>query len=66
MRKPIAMLIMLAYLGFYIWLVSVLAVAIGDTHGLVQLVFYVVAGLVWVIPLKPLFAWMNVETPPPE
>jgi len=60
------MLVMLAYLGFYIWLVTRITPIIGQMHDLVQLVFYVFAGLIWIVPLKPLFAWMNVGTPPPE
>ena len=66
MRKPVAMFIMLFYLAVYIWFVSLAATAIGDAHSLIQLGFYVVAGFIWIIPLKPLFAWMNVGTPPPE
>jgi hypothetical protein len=27
---------------------------------------YIVAGIVWIFPLKPLFAWMNRGTPPVE
>jgi len=66
MRKPIAMLVMLIYLAFYIWLVSLAVPIIGQLHQFIQLGFYLVAGFVWILPLKPLFAWMNVGTPPPE
>ena len=31
-----------------------------------QLAFYVLAGVSWIFPLKPLFAWMNRGVPPPE
>jgi len=24
-----------------------------------ELMFFAVAGIVWIVPLKPLFAWMN-------
>ena len=66
MRKPIAMLVLLIYLAFYIWLVSLAVPLIGKSHQAIQLGFYLVAGFVWIVPLKPLFAWMNVGTPPPE
>lgn len=66
MRKPIAMLVLLIYLAFYIWLVSLAVPLIGQSHQAIQLAFYLVAGFVWIVPLKPLFAWMNVGTPPPE
>ena len=28
--------------------------------------FYVVAGIGWVFPLRPLFLWMNANQPPEE
>jgi hypothetical protein len=30
---------------------------------LVLVLYYAVAGIAWVAPLKPLFAWMNGQTP---
>ena len=66
MRKPVTVLILLAYMLAY----AVAAVTLGGHltgwPRWAQLVFYVAAGIAWIFPLKPLFAWMNRGSPPPE
>lgn len=66
MRKPLTALILLVYLFAYI----VLAATIGGMTSVwprwAELAFYVVAGIAWIFPLKPLFAWMNSGAPPPD
>ena len=40
----------------------IVVMAVSDhvpKHWLVQLVFYIVAGMAWAFPLKPVMAWMN-------
>lgn len=59
-RKALGCAVLLIYLGIY----AVLAASVGAALMPVlpfwaELVFYVVAGVIWVFPLKPLFAWMN-------
>ena len=60
-RKALGSLVLLAYLVAYI----VLAVMLGEQlHGLpfwVPALYYCAAGFAWVIPLKPLFRWMNAR-----
>ena len=58
-RKAIAVIVMLALMAIY-------AVAVTSMSGLVnswtrwaQLAFYVLAGVAWVFPLKPVIDWMN-------
>jgi hypothetical protein len=50
---------------FYALLVMVLAQPIlnGASH-LVQGLFYLVAGLAWVLPIMPLIKWMDKLDPP--
>lgn len=40
---------------------SVLIASISDTvsrwPGLVQLLFYMIAGIVWIVPLRPILRW---------
>lgn len=59
MRKAIAMFTMLVIMAIY----AVLAASIGSNMTewprLAQLAFYVVAGVAWVFPLKPVIDWMN-------
>jgi len=57
-RKLIGLFAILAFLAFYVWLVT----AIGEhipAHWAAQLAFYGVAGFAWFVPIMPLIAWMN-------
>lgn len=58
-RKPVGILLIL--LIILAWAVTVASAApwIGRLHPLVQAAIYVVAGLIWIVPLKPLLAWME-------
>lgn len=59
MRKFVGMIAMLVYIGLY----AAAAVTIGGVikNPWAQLGFYVVAGIIWVFPLRPLFAWMHAS-----
>jgi predicted membrane channel-forming protein YqfA (hemolysin III family) len=58
-RKPVGMLMILAIIG--VWSVAVISCSatVGTWPSLVQLMFYLAAGLVWITPLKPLLRWME-------
>jgi len=58
-RKPAGMIGMIVYIAVYALIISVLSDQILAAPQYVQVAFYLVAGLVWVVPLKPLFLWMN-------
>jgi hypothetical protein len=58
-RKPVGMLGMIAYIAVYALIISVLSDQIIGVPTYVQVAFYLVAGIAWVAPLKPLFLWMN-------
>ncbi len=58
-RKPIAMIVLIVWLGAYIVGVASFSGQLADAPRLVQLVFYIIAGVAWVLPLRPLFRWMN-------
>lgn len=59
-RKAVGCFVLLAYLALY-------AAGAATLGGMLapllpnwgELIFYVVAGVAWVAPLKPLFTWMN-------
>ncbi len=59
MRKAIASLALLAFLAAYVFLVGSLSGPLAALPPLVQLVVYVLAGFLWVLPVRPLFRWMN-------
>jgi hypothetical protein len=59
-RKAIGCFVLLAYLAAYTVLAASLGVAlIPIIPTWAQLIYYAIAGIVWIFPLKPLFAWMN-------
>lgn len=59
-RKAIGCFVLLAYLAIYAGLAAWAGVMLMPVlPQWAELVFYVVAGIIWVFPLKPLFTWMN-------
>ena len=58
-RKPIAILALIVFLTVWIWAAASIGSTMTGAPQWVQLGFYLVAGLAWVLPLRPLFFWMN-------
>lgn len=59
-RKPAGMaLILLLIIGWTV-LVAGLSPWVGQWPTLVQALFYLIAGIVWIFPLKPLLRWMEL------
>lgn len=66
MRKPIAVLLMLAFMALWIWGAGTVGTMIAGSDAWLQLVYYIVAGFGWILPLRPLLLWMNANEPPEE
>lgn len=66
-RKPAGMLAILAII--LIWAILVVSASeyIGQLHILLQSVIYLVAGIIWIAPLRPLLIWIETGSfsPPP-
>jgi len=58
-RKPFGIFLILLIISVWAVIVASASPYIGRLHMLVQAVIYVVAGIVWILPLKPLLAWME-------
>ncbi len=59
-RKFIGAVGLLALVGFWALLAMALAQsALTNINGWVAVVYYVIAGLGWVLPAMPLIAWMS-------
>lgn len=59
-RKAVGCFALLAYLAVYAVLASSLAVALAPRLPTwAELLFYAVAGVIWIFPLRPLFRWMH-------
>jgi hypothetical protein len=57
-RKLIGLFGILGFLLLYVGLVAKAAAYVPE-HGPWQLIFYVVAGVCWGLPILPLISWMN-------
>ena len=58
-RKPTGVFAILALIALWAVLVASLAGIIGQWPVLLQAIFYLIAGIAWVFPLKPLLRWME-------
>ena len=58
-RKPVGMLIILAIIAIWSVLVVSLSAIVGQWHWAAQAIFYLIAGIIWIAPLKPLLRWME-------
>lgn len=58
-RKPFGIFLILLIIFVWAIIVATASPWIGRLHMLVQAVVYTVAGIVWILPLKPLLAWME-------
>ena len=61
-RKPVAILAIFVLIAALAVFVASVARFVGNWPVLVQAIFYLAAGLVWIAPLKPLLRW--AERPP--
>ena len=59
-RKPAGMLLILLLIAVWAAVVTSLAGPIGRLPGLLQAPIYLVLGMVWITPLKPLLRWMEL------
>ena len=58
-RKPAGVFVILLLIAFWAVLVASLAAMVSNWPVLVQALFYLITGLVWIAPLKPLIRWME-------
>ena len=58
-RKPVGILALLVYLALYAGLVARAAGWLSTLPTALMALAYLACGLAWVLPLKPLFLWMN-------
>ena len=58
-RKPVGMLGLLVCLAVYALAVTAFADELAALPNWFATILYLVAGVAWVLPLRPLFLWMN-------
>lgn len=59
-RKPAGMALILLLILFWAGLVASQAERIGLLPWPIQAIIYCVAGIIWILPLKPLLYWMEL------
>jgi Protein of unknown function (DUF2842) len=67
-RKPVGMLAILTIILVWVFIIVSLSAYIGALHILLQAVIYLIAGIIWILPLRPLMIWMETGSfkAPPE
>jgi predicted membrane channel-forming protein YqfA (hemolysin III family) len=58
-RKPVGMLAILLFITIWAVLVASLSHSVGTWPTLLQGLFYLLAGTMWLLPLRPLLLWME-------
>lgn len=58
-RTLIGVALLLLLIAVWAALVAALAQFVGQWPILVQAPFYLIMGLIWIVPLKPLIRWMQ-------
>ncbi len=66
MRKLLGAFLIVAWLVAYVAVMAVIGDRVLHEHLVVQLIFFPIAGLAWVLPIKPLLKWMHAKDPPKE
>jgi hypothetical protein len=61
-RKPAGIGLILLLILVWSVIVATVAAWIGTMPWPLQALFYVVAGVAWILPLKPLLRWMETGT----
>ena len=58
-RKPVGVFAILTVIAVWVVLVASLSGTVGKWPVLVQTLFYLVVGIAWILPLKPLLQWIE-------
>ena len=58
-RKPAGIFLILALIALWAVLIASLSGPVGRWPVLVQAIFYLISGIIWILPLKPLLRWME-------
>ena len=58
-RKPAGALAILALIAVWVVLIASLSATVGQWWWPAQAVFYLITGVMWIAPLKPLLLWME-------
>ena len=61
-KKLIGTIIIPIWLIVFIGIVAIVAeILLPDLNGLMVFLFYLISGLIWIIPIMPIIPWMQRE-----
>lgn len=66
MRKLVGALAILIWILAYVAVAAVIGDRIAHEHWAWKLLYFPIAGLAWVLPVKPMLRWMHAKDPPKE
>ena len=66
MRKPLGALIIVVWIVAYVAVAAVIGDRIASEHWFWKVLYFPIAGLAWIVPLKPLLRWMHAKDAPKE
>ena len=58
-RKPVGALAIIGIITVWAVVVAGASPVVGGWHWSVQAIFYLVAGIAWIFPVRPLVYWME-------
>ena len=58
-RKPAGIFLILLLIAAWAWVVTTVADLLPPLPWLLRALFFLTAGIVWILPLKPLLRWME-------
>jgi hypothetical protein len=59
LRKPVGTLAILLLIALWVILIASFSAEIGRLNILAQTAIYVISGIAWIAPLKPMLRWME-------
>ncbi|MEM9225105.1 MAG: DUF2842 domain-containing protein [Pseudomonadota bacterium] len=58
-RRLVASLVIIVFLAVWIWGAATLGTYLADGPKWLALIYFIVAGIGWALPLRPVLRWMN-------
>lgn len=58
-RKPFGMFVILGLIAAWAFAIGSFSESLARLHPVAQIGFYIVTGIIWITPLKPLLRWME-------
>ena len=58
-RRPVGVFGIIAWITLWVVVVASLSGHVGGWPVLLQAIFYLIAGIAWIVPLKPVLQWIE-------